>query len=117
MNKRVTFRNMEHSDVMERYANEQLEKIIKFVETDREPISIDLIFEPSTVHEHHRVELHVKTGEYDLNSCYEYEGTAFYKTLDRVIDVMYRDLHEAKRKHTRDDRKMRGRHDEFKKQR
>ena len=30
MNKRIVFRNMEHSDVMEEYANEQLEKIVDF---------------------------------------------------------------------------------------
>lgn len=116
MNKRIVFRNMEHSDVMEKYAHEQLEKITAFLEHDRGPVFIDLYLEPSRVHRHHRVELLVKSADYDLNSSYEHEGMEFYDTLDRVIDVMYKQLCEAKRKN-HDMEKMRGRHDEFKKQR
>src|SRR6478735_584270 len=116
MHKRIVFRNMEHSDVMENYANEQLEKIINFLENDRGPVSINLYLEPSKVHQHHHVELHVKSAEYDLHSSYEHEGMGFYETLDHVIDVMYRELHEKKRRN-HDEEKMRGRHDEVKKYR
>lgn len=116
MNKRIVFRNMDHSDVMEKYANEQLEKIIQFLESDRGPVYIDLYLEPSHVHEHHRIELHVKSAEYDINSSYEHEGMGFYEVLDRVMDTMYLKLHEVKRKN-HDLEKMRGRHDEVKKQR
>ena len=115
MNKRIVFRNMDHSDIMEAYANEKLEKIITFLENDRGPVHIDLYLEPSKVHKHHRVELHVKSADYDLNSSYEHEGDEFYNTLDHVIDVMYRQLHEAKRKkHDMDI--QRGRHDKIKDQ-
>jgi ribosome-associated translation inhibitor RaiA len=116
MEKRITFRNMDHSDVMERYADEQLEKIVTFLENDRGPVFIDLILEPSKIHEHHRAELRVKAAEYDLISNYEHQGAGFYDVLDRVIDIMYRSLCEKKKRHL-DERKMRGRHDEFKKQR
>lgn len=116
MEKSITFRNMDHSEVMERYANEQLEKIEKFLKNDRGPVFIDLIFEPSKIHEHHRIELRVKSAEYDLVSNYEHEGSGFYDTLDRVIDIMYHELTEKKRKRM-DDRKMVGRHEAFKKQR
>ena len=102
MHKRITFRNMEHSEVMERYANEQLEKIVGFLNEDREPIYIDLIFEPSKLHQHHRVELRVKSPLYDRISNYEYTGEAFYDTLDRVIDVMYQELHEDKKREKKD---------------
>jgi ribosomal subunit interface protein len=116
MNKRIVFRHMDHSDVMENYANEQLHKIEEFLSHVGHPAHIDLYFEPSKVHSHHRVELHVKCGRYDLNSSYEHEGTDFYDVLDRVIDVMYKNLHEEKRKFD-DMKKMTGRHEEFKKQR
>ena len=115
MNKRIVFRNMEHSDVMEKYANEQLEKIITFLEHDRGPVFIDLYLEPSSVHRHNRIELHVKGANYNLNSHYEKEGFDFYETLDHVIDVMYRQLLETKRKNL-DLAKERGRHEEVKKQ-
>lgn len=105
---------MDHSDVMEEYANEQLAKVINFLEHERTPIYIDLVLEPSKIHAHHRVELRVKSPQYDLIS--NYEGTDLYAVLDRVIDVMYEELHEQKRREV-DERKTRGRHEEFKKQR
>jgi len=117
MVKRIVFRNMDHSQVMEDYAHEKLAKIVDFLEKEnRFPIKIDLILEPSKVHEHHKVELLVKSPTYDLVSSYEHEGTEFYKTMDHVIDTMYRNLHNAKDKEL-DKRKTVGRHEEFKKQR
>ena len=114
MKKRITFRHMDHSNVMEDYANQQLAKIEEFLSNDRTPIYIDLVLEPSKVHAHHRIELRVKTPRFEKIS--NFEGTDFYNVLDRVIDTMYRELHEEKRKEI-DERKQRGRHDEFKKQR
>ena len=116
MHKRITFRNMKHSGVMKQYADQQLDKLILFLENEPTPVYIDLVFEPSKVREHHRIELRVKSPNYDRISNYEYQGEAFYDTLDRVIDVMYKELLEDKKRHL-DDRKMVGRHDEFKKQR
>jgi len=114
MHKRITFRNMDHSDVMEQYANDQLEKIIVFLENERTPIYIDLVLEPSKVHAHHAVEIRVKSPNYDRIS--NYEGSKFYDVLDRVIDVMYKELCEDKKK-LKDNLKSVGRHDDFKKQR
>lgn len=114
MHKRITFSRMDHSDVIEQYANEQLAKIERFLENERTPVYIDLVLEPSKVREHNRVELRVKSPSYDLIS--NYEGPKFYDILDRVIDVMYHNLHEAKKKED-DKKKQCGRHEEFKKQR
>ena len=114
MHKRITFKGMDHSEVLEIYANQQLEKVEEFLQHERSPIYMDLVFEPSHVHAHHKVELRVKSPNYDRIS--NYEGTDFYHTLDRVIDVMYQELHKDKQRHI-DEKKMRGRHDEFKKQR
>ncbi len=116
MHKRITFRGMDHSAVVEEYANQQLAKIEEFLLNEPTPVYIDLVLEPSKVHEHSRVELRVKTPHYDLVSHYEFSGQGFYDVLDRVIDVMYQELHEAKQKLV-DQRKTVGRHDEFKKQR
>jgi len=116
MHKRITFRNMEHSEVMEDYANQQLKKIEEFLSNEPTPVYIDLVLEPSKVHEHHRVELRVKSPNYERISNYEHEGMDFYDVLDRVIDVMYRGLHEDK-KRLNDKKKTAGRHDEFKKER
>jgi ribosomal subunit interface protein len=95
MDKQITFRNMEHSDVMENYINQQLEKIEKYLENEREPIYIELVLEPSKVHAHHRVELRVKTPRYYLVE--DYTGPDFYPVLDHVIDAMYRQILEKKK--------------------
>lgn len=109
------FRHMDHSDVMEEYANKQLAKVEQFLEGEqRTPIHIDLVLEPSKVHAHHRIELRVKTPHYE-KFC-DFEGPKFYDVLDRVVDTMYRLLHEQKERRV-DHRKDMGRHDEFKKQR
>lgn len=114
MNKKIVFRHMDHSNAMEDYANQQLEKIEVLLTKERTPMYIDLVLEPSKVHAHHRIELRVKTPNFEKIS--NFEGPDFYKVLDRVIDIMYRQLCEEKRKEV-DERKQRGRHDEFKKQR
>jgi hypothetical protein len=75
------------------------------------------VFEPSHVHEHPKISLRVKSPSYELFSSYEHEGVGFYEVLDRVIDVMYRQLHERKEFLKKDQKKTVGRHDEFKKQR
>ena len=114
MQKKITFRNMATSTVAENYANEQLARIEDFLKTEHSPITIDLIFTPGRPHAHHDVTLLVKSPSYDLVS--QYEGPDFYDVVDRVIDTMYRLLLEAKDKQV-GDRKIVGRHDEFKKQR
>lgn len=96
MHKRITFRHMDHVASIENYANEKLAKIEEFLEHEPTPRYIDLILEPSKVHEHHRVELRVKSPHYDLVS--NYEGPEFYKVLDRVIDVMLQELLQEKQK-------------------
>lgn len=90
---------MEPSQAMENYANEQLAKIEEFLtKSESSPISIDMTFSPSKAREHHKVELRIKTPHYDLVSEYEHEGVPFYEVIDRVLDTMYRNLLEAKRK-------------------
>lgn len=116
MHKRITFRGMDHSPVIEEHANKQLAKIEHFLENEPTPVYIDLVLEPSKTREHHFIELRVKSPHYDEISNYEHTGTDFYDVLDRVIDVMYRKLLTAKKKLV-DKRKTVGRQDDFKAQR
>lgn len=115
MNKRIVFRNMEKTAHMEEYCDKKLAKIVQFLEAeDRFPISLDLVLEPSKVHAHHKIELRVNTPRFHKIS--HYEGPQFYEVLDHVIDTMYRELHEEKRKQ-KDHQKELNRHDEVKKAR
>ena len=114
MNKKIVFRRMDHSPSMEDYANQQLDKIMEFLEKEPTPVYVDLILQPSKVHAHHNIELRVKSPSYDRVS--NYEGPDFYQVMDRVIDVMYHALREDS-KRRKDNLKAVGRHDDFKKQR
>lgn len=105
---------MAKSEAAENYANEQLARIEEFLKMERTPIVIEIIFTPGHVHAHHRIELLVKSPHYDKVT--HFEGPDFYDAIDKVIDTMYRQLLDEKDK-LLDDRKMIGRHDEFKKQR
>lgn len=101
---------MEHSEIMENYIHEQLAKVEAYLSHEREPIFIELVLEPAKVHAHHRIELRIKTPQYYLIS--NYEGPQFYDVLDRVIDIMYRQILEKKRQ--RDDEKKSGKGDWYK---
>ena len=61
MEKRILFKNMEHSALVEDYANQKMQHIFTFLEREDSPIYVDLFLEPSKVHAHQRVELRIKT--------------------------------------------------------
>lgn len=98
MNKRIYFKDTPVAHEMEDYANDQLKKVELFLENEPSPVFIDLTFSPSKVREHHKVELRIKTPNYNLISEYEHQGDDMYETLNRVIDTMYRRLREEKEK-------------------
>lgn len=113
MNKRIVFQGIEKTQPMEETCNKHLKKIEHFLENERTPIFIDLVLQPSKVHAHHYVELRVKTPHY--NKISSYEGPEFYDVVNRVVDIMYRELLQCKNKET-EHRKEVGRHDAVKKQ-
>ena len=116
MHKRITFRNMDHSDVMEEYINKQLEKVEKFLKNERDPVYIDMVLDASKTREHPHAELRIKAPDFELISSYEKNGVQMYDVIDRVIDIMYKQLRQHKQKEV-EQRKIRGRHEDFKKQR
>ncbi len=112
MNKKFTFRGMDHSKVLEDHANKQLAKIEHFLANDKTPQQLDLVLQPAKTHAHHHVELRITTPTYHVISSHE--GPEFYQVLDHVIDVAYRQLLDQKEKKI-DERKADGRPEEFKK--
>lgn len=96
MIKRIVCRNMEHSLALENYVNEQLAKVEQFLANEREPIHIDVILTAGKPHAHDAVEVILKSPRYNLVS--KYEGPKMYDVIDRVIDTLYHELREAKKK-------------------
>ncbi len=114
MNIQITFQNCDSSPAMEKHINEQLAKIVHFLEHERSPIYIEFFIKPSSVHAHHSVDFVLKSPNYALDV--QKEGPEIYQVVDEAIDAMYAQLRKKKDKRV-EDRKMIGRHDEFKKQR
>jgi ribosomal subunit interface protein len=114
MRKQFTFREMPPSNVARDYADKQLYRIEEYLKNEPTPIDIEIVFTPGKIHAHHHVDLLVNTPHYHLVTSYE--GPDMYDGIDDVTDTMYRRLLEEKDKRIQD-RKVVGRHDEFKKQR
>lgn len=96
MNIQFTFRGMERSGTLEEFVNEQLAKIQEFLVHEKEPIYLHLIFTAKFTHHDNRVEFQITGPGYTLNA--HREGPELYKITGEVIDRMYKQLTEAKRK-------------------
>ena len=103
MNKRIAFRNMDSTPVLEEFANKHLEKIEKLLESERTPIYIDLVLDAADVHANNKVELRVKTPNYELVA--HHEGPEMYQEIDRVTDKMIIEIRRAKERRVDEDKK------------
>lgn len=103
MDIQFTFRHMDPTPALKEYAQKHLRRIVSFLEKEKPPVCIEFVLEPSKNHAHNRAELRIKTAQY--NRVTHHEGPDFYKVLDHVIDVMYRELHEDKQRRVDDLRK------------
>ena len=108
MQKRIAFRGIDSTPVLEEFINTHLEKVERLLENERSPIMIDFVVEASKVHAHHKVELRIKTPHYDLVA--HHEGPEMYHEIDKVVDKMVRELRRAKEKRVDDQKK----HDSYK---
>jgi ribosomal subunit interface protein len=93
---KVTFRNMDHSAVIEEHTRKQLQKLDKFFEKERTPKSIHFIIEAHPLHAHHKIELLIKSPNYDLMA--HDEGNDLNKLIEDVIDTMLVEMRKAKDK-------------------
>lgn len=84
--KNVTFRNMDHSAVINDHVHKQFERLEKFLEQERTPISIDMIIEAKPIHSHHIVELRINTPHF--HEIVKDEGSDIYLVIDSVINAM-----------------------------
>lgn len=96
MQKKIVFRHMDHSQVMEDFANQHLVKIERMLENESSPIHIEMVLESASTHKHHTVELRIKTPNYDLIS--KREGAEMYQEIDKVCDIMLSEIRKAKDK-------------------
>lgn len=96
MHKRITFRGMDSSAAIEKYVDQQLDKVVKFLSNEKSPVSIDIVLDNNKVHAHNRVEVRIKSPNYDLVS--HYEDPKMYDAIDKAIDRIYTELRRHKEK-------------------
>ena len=104
MKKRIVYRGIESTPVLEEFINAHLEKVEKLLENEPTPVFIDVVIEQSKIHSHHRVEVKVKSPHYDLVA--HHEGPEMYQEIDTVTDKMVAEIRRAKEK--RVDKKKKG---------
>lgn len=96
MQKRVVFRHMEHTPLLEDFAHKHLERVEKLLVGEETPVSLDLVLESAPNHAHNKVELRVSTPRYTLVA--HNEGPEMYQEIDTVVEKMIREIKKAKDK-------------------
>lgn len=103
MKKCLTFRHMDHSPVLENYVNDQLAKLEESLAKEPTPIYLEIVLEADARRSISKAEIRLKTPNYDLIS--NYQAPDMYDVIDRVIDVMYKKVHDKKKERLDDRRK------------
>lgn len=103
MKRRVVFKNMQHSEVIENFAQQKLEKVEKLLSSERTPISINLVIEGHNVHAYNKIELIISTADFKLIA--HHEGSDIYNEINTVIDKMVEEIRSAKEKKAEEKKK------------
>jgi ribosomal subunit interface protein len=103
MQKRIAFRGMEHSPVLEEFAQKHLAKLEKILAAEPTPVFIDLVLEAHHTHHHHKVEVRVITPHFDLIA--HHEGPEMYQEVELVTDKMVQEIRKAKDRFNDEQRK------------
>jgi ribosomal subunit interface protein len=98
MERRITFQSMDHSDPIEKHANEKLNKIDEMLKDSewKTPMFIELWLKANKQHVHHQVDINLKTPQFDLMS--HDINADMYVAIDNAIDKMVELLKKEKAK-------------------
>lgn len=102
MNKRIVFRHMEHSSILENEIHQELNKIEEFLKTDRTPQEIDVVLEFHPTHAHNSCEVRIFSPSYRV--IVKKEGQELRPLIGAALDEAYEALHRQKEKWTDKDK-------------
>lgn len=98
MKTKITFRSMDHSDAIERYAKEKISKLHKFFKKENpDSVFISMTLESHRTKHYFIAELKIKTAQYDLIA--KKEGGEMYPMIDHAVHIMEKEITRAKEKH------------------
>jgi ribosome-associated translation inhibitor RaiA len=105
MHKRVLYRHIEKTPVLEEFTTKHLEKIAQALKSEPSPIYIDFTLQAYPDHAHNEAEIIVKTPHYDLVA--HKEGPDLYQEINKVTETMLQEIRNAKeekiKKYKKDD--------------
>lgn len=92
----ITFRNMDHSDLLHDYALNKFAKVRDFLEGTiaQEPTNVHIILTAGRTHHHHEVELHIQAPHY--STVIKRENPDMNLAIDQVMDIAVRELTQHK---------------------
>lgn len=103
MQKKITFRSMEHTPVMDSYIEEQLAKVEELLSHEREPIVLEVVVEPHSLRAHHRASILIKSPRFDV--FVDKFGADMYQVISTAIDDAYEMARKQKEKFVDEDKK------------
>lgn len=97
MQTKITFRGMDHSEAIERYARTKMEKLHKFFKKENpDSVFITMTLDSHRTKHYFMAEIKVKTAHYDLLS--KKEGAEMYPMIDQAVHTMEKEIAHAKEK-------------------
>ncbi len=103
MERKITFRRMEPSTVIEEFINAKLDKFEELLGSERSPVSVSVVIDTHPTHAHNKVDVLVDTPDYNLIA--NHEGQDVYVEIDTVMDKMLREIRRAKEKRDSEQKK------------
>lgn len=101
MNLRIAYRGtIEHTEQLDTHVRSQLAKIIKFLEKEQGPATIDVVLDGHPNHAHNSVRVHIVAPGFEVVASREEQN--MYAVVDKVADIAYEELHKQKEKHVHD---------------
>jgi len=98
MQTKITFRGMDHSEAIERYARTKMEKLHKFFKKENPgSVFITMTLDSHRTKHYFMAEIKVKTAQYDLLA--KKEGADLYPMIDQTVHTMEKEIARSKEKH------------------
>lgn len=95
--RKIAFHNMDHSDALEKHANERIDKIQVLLEGTGLPQSIEVRFKFNPHGAHHEIEVHLVSKEITTDS--HASNSEMYAALDEAMDRITDLVKKSKSRH------------------
>ena len=94
MHRKITFRSMEHSNLIEQDINKKLDKLDKFFKHEEGPVNIETTVETHPVKHYCVVEIKIQSRQYNLVA--RAEGAVMRDVIDEVGHKIEKDIAREK---------------------